>query len=140
MDKMMPSAPDAMHRHTGIAIVAHGLGVGIIAGLLTLGWIMTVLEVSPGHDVWPGWHRSPGTVFAMLIVMRLLWRSGHRPAQPFRPAPRLERFIAKPAGWSAAPASHDSRTTASDQPRLAQTRGVFPRRRLDGSRGDHTHC
>jgi cytochrome b561 len=94
MKTMLPSAPDTMHRYTAIAVLAHWLSAGAIAVMLALGWTMTALEDTPGSDVWFGWHRSLGTVLALLIVLRLLWRLGHRPTEPDRLAPRLERLAA----------------------------------------------
>ncbi len=94
MKKMMPSAPATMHSYTGTAVLAHWLTAAAIAVMLALGWTMTALEDNPGSDVWFDWHRSLGAVLATLIVLRLLWRLGHRPAEPYRVSPRLERLAA----------------------------------------------
>lgn len=94
MKNMMPSAPDTMHRYTGTAVLTHWLTAATLAVMLALGWTMTALEDNPASDVWFGWHRSLGAVLAMLIVLRLLWRLGHPPADPYRLSPPLERMAA----------------------------------------------
>ena len=61
------------------AIALHWLIAVLIVALTSLGWYMLSVEKQPGS----GWlfdlHKSLGlTVFA-LIVLRILWRSTHRP-------------------------------------------------------------
>ena len=80
-------------RYTGVAIVLHWL-VAVLIGLnLVLVWFA---------DKWPpGWvrpaidlHKSMGITVFGLVLLRLLWRAGHRPP-PLPPAyPPLERRAA----------------------------------------------
>jgi cytochrome b561 len=94
MKTMISSAPDTMHRYSGIAVLAHWMTAVGIAVMLALGWTMTALEDDAGSAQWFGWHRSLGVMLVVLFVLRLLWRLRNRPEAPRRPSPRIEQLAA----------------------------------------------
>ena len=94
---MTASAPAA--RYTGVAMLLHWT-VALLIGLnLVLVWFA---------DKWPeGWvrpaidlHKSVGITVFGLVLLRVLWRAGHRPPAMPSGYPRLERRAAHLAHYA----------------------------------------
>jgi cytochrome b561 len=80
-------------RYSGVAIVLHWLVALLIIANLVMIWFVDRYPdawVRPVIDM----HKSIGIVVLGLVLLRLLWRAGHRP--PALPAtyPRVERLAA----------------------------------------------
>jgi len=91
---MNPAAqPEAPLRYTRTAITLHWLIAALIICALSLGWIMTDLEVSPLRLRMFNWHKWVGVTILVLVIIRLLWRLTHRPP-PMLPMPAWQRISA----------------------------------------------
>ena len=85
--------PYAGPRYTGVAMALHWAVAALIGLNLVLVWFA---------DKWPpGWvrpaidlHKSVGITVFGLVLLRLLWRAGHRPPPLPRAYPRAERILA----------------------------------------------
>jgi cytochrome b561 len=74
-----PSTTASTWRYGTPAVVLHWLLAALIVFMVGLGWYMMSVEDEPGSESLFDLHKSIGfTVFA-LIVLRILWRSTHRP-------------------------------------------------------------
>lgn len=93
---MSPS--DAGERYTRVAIALHWLIAIAVIGQFAWGWWMQDIPkqpVGPRVDAF-NFHKSVGmTIFALMIV-RLLWRIGHRPP----PLPPMADWQAALARWT----------------------------------------
>jgi len=77
-------------RYDRVAVSLHWIiGLGIL-GQLAFGWLLDQFERgTPERALAINLHKSTGIVLALLIVLRVLWRLGHRPpAYPARFAAR----------------------------------------------------
>ena len=72
------TAATAWHYGTP-AIALHWIIALLIFGMIALGWTMMSIEKEPGAEVLFDLHKSFGLTVFGLIVLRILWRSGHRP-------------------------------------------------------------
>jgi cytochrome b561 len=79
--------------YTAIAKVFHwGMAV-LILGLLTLGFVMTDMELSPEKLQYYSWHKWAGVTVFMLVWLRLIWRvMNPPPAYPSSMSPMLKAF------------------------------------------------
>ncbi len=69
--------------YTGTAKFLHWLSALLILGLLPLGFYMSDLKLSPEKLQLYSWHKWAGVTVFVLVLLRLLWRIGHRaPALP----------------------------------------------------------
>ena len=73
---MQPSTP---WRYSTPAVLLHWLLALLIVFMAGLGWWMMTVEHEPGGRAWINLHQSIGLVVAALILLRVLWRLGHRP-------------------------------------------------------------
>jgi cytochrome b561 len=90
-----PGAP-SISRYSGVAMALHWLVALLILGNLVMIWFVDRYPdawVRPVIDL----HKSIGITVLGLVLLRILWRAGHRP--PALPAtdPRLEKFAAHAA-------------------------------------------
>lgn len=76
-------------RYSLPAIVLHWLQAAIVVWLLWLGWTMVDLPKGPVRNATYELHKSLGLLTFLILIVRLLWRSGH-------PAPALNI-----EGWEA---------------------------------------
>ena len=82
------------------AIVLHWVIAALIVCMVALGWTMMSLEDDPGSDWLFDLHKSVGlTVFA-LIVLRILWRAGHRPEGLPDSVPAWQAKISRLIHWA----------------------------------------
>ena len=63
-----------------LAVVLHWTLAVLITGMVALGWYMMEIEDDPGSIWFFNLHKSIGLVIAGLVLLRLVWRLGHRPA------------------------------------------------------------
>lgn len=80
---MQPNASTlnrASGSYTPLAVLLHWTLAVLIIGMVGLGWYMTQIEDDPGSAWFFNLHKSIGLVIAALVLLRLLWRLGHRPA------------------------------------------------------------
>lgn len=68
-------------RYSPVAVWLHWLLALLIAGMLALGFYMMSVEDDPGSARWFNLHKSIGLVVLALVLLRVLWRAGHRPAE-----------------------------------------------------------
>lgn len=65
-------APPAKLLHWTLAV--------LLVGMVASGWYMTAIEDDPGSAWFFNMHKSIGLVVAALVLVRLVWRLSHRPA------------------------------------------------------------
>ena len=91
---MPPSEADA--RYTRTAIVLHWLIALLVIGQFAWGWWMQQIPkqpVGPRVEAF-NLHKSVGLVILALMVVRILWRLGHRPP-PFPAMPAFQAVAAR---------------------------------------------
>jgi cytochrome b561 len=76
-----PAVLSAQWRYRHPAVLLHWLLAILIAGMLGLGWYMMSIEKEPGSDWYFNLHRSLGLTVAGLVLLRLIWRVSHKPAE-----------------------------------------------------------
>jgi cytochrome b561 len=87
-------------RYSPPAVVLHWLIALFIFTLFVLGWCMMTIEHRPGGaDWWFNLHRSLGLTVAGFVVLRILWRVSHRPAELSANMPAWEKILARAAHW-----------------------------------------
>jgi len=88
------------HSYTPVAKALHWLMAALLIGLLSLGFYMADLPLSPDKLQLYSWHKWVGVTVFLLIWLRLLWRLTHRP--PAYPAsmPRALQFLAHGGHWA----------------------------------------
>jgi cytochrome b561 len=67
-------------RYAKPAVLLHWALAVLIASLLGIGWYMMAIENDPGSGWYFDIHKSFGLVVFGLVLLRILWRSTHRPA------------------------------------------------------------
>ena len=75
MAKLQPSSA---WRYSTPAVLLHWVLALLIAFMAGLGWYMMTIEHTPAGDSALVLHKSTGLVVAVLVVLRILWRIGHR--------------------------------------------------------------
>ena len=63
-----------------LAVLLHWTLAVLIVGMVALGWYMVEIEDDPGSAWFFNLHKSIGLVIAALVLLRLVWRLGHRPS------------------------------------------------------------
>ena len=79
-------APAPSWRYSRTAIALHWLLAILMTCTAAIGWRMMWIRRQPGSEQWFDLHKSIGIVIAALVVVRVLWRLGHRP-EPLPPGP-----------------------------------------------------
>ena len=74
----LPAAGTASY--APLAVLLHWTLAALLIGMIALGWYMTAIEDDPGSLWFFNLHMSIGLVIAALMLLRLVWRLGHRPA------------------------------------------------------------
>jgi cytochrome b561 len=94
------TAVTATHwRYSPPAIVLHWLVGLLIFALFGLGWYMMEIERQPGADWYFNLHRSLGLTVLALVVLRVLWRASHRPAELPPTVPAWEKHLSRAGHW-----------------------------------------
>ena len=62
------------HSYTAIAKLFHWGMALVFAGLITLGFVMTDMPLSPEKLQYFSWHKWAGVTIFMLVWVRLIWR------------------------------------------------------------------
>ena len=75
-----PTAAAAEWRYGKPAIVLHWLLALLIVVMAALGWFMMTVEHEPGGEKLFDLHKSIGIVVFVLVLARVFWRMGHKPA------------------------------------------------------------
>jgi len=76
-------------------VIMHWLIALAIIGLYPLGWYIETLDYyDPAYRTIPVWHKSIGIIVAMILAVRLIWRSFNKPPAPL-PQPRKMIIAAK---------------------------------------------
>ena len=76
-------------RYTKVAIVLHWLIALLIFFAFPLGLYMADLPLSPRMLKLYSWHKWTGVTVFALVMLRIIWRIGHRPPAPV-PMPRWQ--------------------------------------------------
>jgi cytochrome b561 len=90
----------AAWRYGTPAIILHWILAVLIACMVGVGWYMMEIEDQPGSGKYFDLHKSVGIIVFALVLLRIVWRLGRRPA----PLP------ASVPGWEARLASIAQRT------------------------------
>ncbi len=71
-----------MERYTPISIALHWLIALLIFCSFPLGLYMADLPLSPQKLQYYSWHKWAGVTIFFLVLLRILWRAGHKPPAP----------------------------------------------------------
>jgi cytochrome b561 len=94
-----PAPAETPWKYRPPAVVLHWLVALLIVTLFGLGWYMMEIEKQPGSDWYFNLHRSLGLTVGGLIVLRILWRALHRPAELPAAMPMWEKKLSLAAHW-----------------------------------------
>ena len=75
------NSPALQLRYTGVAMLLHWVMALGLMGLVGFGLYMTSLPFSPARLKFYNWHKWAGITLLALLVLRVLWRSTHRPPE-----------------------------------------------------------
>lgn len=92
----MQSSP---HRYTRTAVVLHWLMALGLLGAIAVGFYMDSLPLGLARLKLINWHKWFGISLLLLVLIRLGWRSGHRPP-PDLPMPRWQTQAAHAMHWA----------------------------------------
>lgn len=84
-------------RYTQTAKTLHWLMAVLILGLLTLGFYMQDLPLSPQKLQLYSWYKWAGVTVFLLVLFRLAWRATHQPPALPDHLPKLLQFAAHAA-------------------------------------------
>ena len=92
----MPSSIESMYmqqHYTAVAKLFHWGMALLIVGLVTMGLVMTDMELSPEKLQYYSWHKWAGVSVFLLVWLRLLWRLVNPPpAYPNSMSKVVQRF------------------------------------------------
>ena len=92
----MPSSIESMYmqqHYTAVAKLFHWGMALLIVGLVTMGLVMTDMELSPEKLQYYSWHKWAGVSVFLLVWLRLLWRLVNPPpAYPSSMSKGVQRF------------------------------------------------
>ena len=78
----MNSIPTAGRRaYAPLAILLHWTLAILIIGTICLGWYIVSLGRDPAAEWYVGRHQSIGLIIAALVLVRVVWRLGHKPPE-----------------------------------------------------------
>jgi cytochrome b561 len=81
------------------AVVLHWVLAILIAGMAALGWYMMTIEHDPAGPWYFNLHKSIGLIVLALVLIRALWRLGHKPAELPASVPPWEAKAASLVQW-----------------------------------------
>ncbi len=81
------------------AIFLHWILALLVVAMAALGWTMLAFEDSPGSGWYFDLHKSLGMVLLGLVLLRWLWRIGHRPGPLPAQVPVLQARTAVLTHW-----------------------------------------
>ncbi len=81
------------------AILLHWILALLVVVMAALGWTMLAFEDSPGSSWYFDLHKSLGMIVAGLVLLRWLWRIGHRPGPLPAQVPVLQARVAVLTHW-----------------------------------------
>ncbi len=99
-DPLPSSTTAATWRYGTPAIALHWIIAVLIFGMIALGWYMMSIEKEPGAGVLFDLHKSFGLTVFGLIVLRILWRAGHRPEGLPESAPAWQARLSALIHWA----------------------------------------
>lgn len=79
-DRTTPATAPARWHYATPAIFLHWTLAILIATLVAVGWYMMSIEDDPGSERFFNLHKSVGIVVFALVLLRIVWRLGHKPA------------------------------------------------------------
>ena len=83
-----------MERYNPVSIALHWLVALLIFCAFPLGLYMADLPLSPQKLQYYSWHKWIGVTIFLLVLVRILWRIGHKPPVPV-PMPRWQLVAAE---------------------------------------------
>src|SRR3569833_658332 len=86
-------------RYSETAVFLHWLLAVLIAGMAGLGWYMMSIEHAPNAPWYFNLHKSIGLLIFGLVLIRAIWRLGHRPAELPASLPKWEVVAASITQW-----------------------------------------
>jgi cytochrome b561 len=81
-------------RYSPVAIGVHWGSAVVLALVAALGWYMMSIEDDPGAGWYFAQHKSWGLVFALLVLVRLVWRLFNRPEPLPLVTPKWQEWLA----------------------------------------------
>ena len=78
-------------RYGRLAAWLHWISAGVVLLLLASGLAISGMSMSLLKLKLLNWHKWAGVLALDLVLLRLLWRAGHRPPQALPQAPRLQQ-------------------------------------------------
>jgi len=92
----MPSSTEVLHvthSYTSVAKLFHWGMALVLAGLISLGLLMTEMPLSPEKLQFYAWHKWAGVTVFVWVWLRLAWRWRHPPpAYPSTMTPLMQRL------------------------------------------------
>ncbi|MDB5764291.1 MAG: putative cytochrome [Herminiimonas sp.] len=96
---MNPRAAKTGWHYGGPAIFLHWVLAVLIAGLVGLGWYMMSIEREPNSGWYFDLHKSFGLLVFALVVLRVLWRLNHKPAELPASLPKWQVKVSSITHW-----------------------------------------
>lgn len=86
--------PTPVSRYTYVAMCLHWLMALLVFALVGMGWFMVDLPQGPDRSWYFALHKSIGLSVFALLVLRVVWRIGHRPPALPASVPLWQRGLA----------------------------------------------
>ncbi len=86
-------------RYSKPAVILHWLVALLITFLVSLGWYMMAIEDKPNSEWYFNLHKSFGLITFGLILARIIWRAGHKPAALPKPLPTWQIKMSTLTHW-----------------------------------------
>ena len=99
-DKITLPFTERVWRYGWPAIFLHWVLALLIAALAGLGWYMMSIEEEPNSGWYFDLHKSFGIVAFALVLLRVWWRSKHRPAALPASLPQWQVKVSSVTQWS----------------------------------------
>lgn len=93
-------SPTPAWRYAAPAMLLHWLLALLVVILVSVGWYMLKIEKDPASAWYFDKHKSLGMIAFVLVLLRIWWRAGHRPAPLPATVPRWQVVLAHLTEWS----------------------------------------
>lgn len=94
------STGEAGWKYAKPAVFLHWVLAVLIVSLVGVGWYMMSIEDDPGSALYFNLHKSFGMVVFGLVLLRIIWRSKHRPAPLPMRLPKWQVNLSRITEWA----------------------------------------